>query len=368
MNDQELNRRWRLILGPEHPQQLSADDQQRELCLSQLYAQEYNGRAANDRSGGQNSPNFPNPIRWLNAVREAFPQSTVDVLQRHGLEHYGLSELLLDEQLLKSQKADINLLQTMLAFRGQIPAHLQGELERIIVTVCQELEDVLAQQLPSIFSGRRMPGTQSRPMPFSYIDWQRVIRRNLRHYQADSNTLILERLYFYQTQHSQIPWDIYLVVDQSGSMLNSLIHASVMATIFCRLPMLNVHLYLFDSRVVDFSEHSDDPLHILLNVQMGGGTDIAKAMQFTRSKIEQPNRSIVILISDFYEGGNVSELYQQTEYMQQDGVTLLGLTALDPDGQAFYDNKVTNQLLHRGMEIAAMTPQHLSQWIAQVIT
>jgi len=364
MNEHELNRRWRLILGPEVQDELSEDDLLRESCLNQLYSHEYNGRQA---TGGQDSNSLPNPVHWLNEVRKVFPQSTVDILQQHGLDHYGLSELLLDEKLLKSRKADIELLQTLLAFRDQIPVQLEGELERIIVTVCQELEAVLVQQMPSFFSGQRIPSTQSRPMPFCYIDWQRVIRRNLRHYQADSNSLVLERLYFYQTQKSQIPWDIYLVVDQSGSMLNSLIHASVMATIFCRLPMLNIHLYLFDTRVVDFTEHAQDPLHILLNVQMGGGTDIAKAMAFTHEQIEQPNRSVVVLISDFYEGGNVHALYQQTEQMKQDGVTLLGLTALDCNGETFYDNKITNQLLHRGMEIAAMTPEHLSQWIAQVI-
>ncbi|HIF9420949.1 TPA: VWA domain-containing protein [Photobacterium damselae] len=369
MMEKELERRWRLILGRSLSYPLNDEDRLRDVCLEELYSYEYQNRysaGALSRQGGQGT-SIPNPIDWLNKVKKAFPKSSVEILQKHGLEHYGLSALLLDEEILKQQKPDLNLLQLLLSFREQIPPQLESELERIITTVCGELEEVLSQQVQGVFTRHRITQTHSRTMPLSYTDWQRTIMRNLKHYQIEQNTLILERPFFYQTQHNQIPWDIYLVVDQSGSMLDSLIHASVLATVFCRLPMLNVHLYLFDTRVVDLTEYAHDALHTLLNVQLGGGTDIGLAMEFTRQQIHSPQRTMVVLISDFYEGGSPSRLLSQVKVMAKDGVTLLGLTALDGQGEAHYDNRITQSLLREGMNIAAMTPEHLSRWVAQVI-
>ncbi len=369
MMNKELERRWRVILGRSMSYPLNGDDSLRDACLEDLYSYEYRSRYGSGSSGvgGQGRNPMPSPVNWLDKVKKAFPKASVEILQRHGLEHYGLSELLLDEDTLKQQTPDMNLLQLLLSFREQIPTHLESELERIITTVCGELEEVLSQQVQGVFARHRMTQTHSRPMPLSYTDWQRTITRNLKYYQAEQNTLILERPFFYQTQQNQIPWDIHLVVDQSGSMLDSLIHASVLATIFCRLSMLNVHLYLFDTKVVDLTEHTHDALHTLLNVQLGGGTDIGLAMEYTRNQIQSPQRTMVVLISDFYEGGAPARLISQVKDMAQDGVTLLGLTALDGQGEAHYDNHITQQLLREGMEIAAMTPEHLSRWVAQVI-
>lgn len=366
MTNTELSRRWRLILGGRFPQQLNADDTHKDECLDTLYNRELQARMPSHMTGGRSS-GAPQPIHWLNSVRRAFPKATADILQRHGLNHYGLSELLMDDELLRQQKPDMALLQTLLAFKDTLPKTLSSEIERIISTVCDELEQVLSQQVHSTFSRQRIPLTQSRPMPLSYTDWQRTITRNLKHYQPESETFILERPFFYQTQHHQIPWDIYLVIDQSGSMLGALIHASVIAAIFCRLPMLNVRLYLFDTRVVDFTEHTHSPLDVLLNVQMGGGTDIGGALAFTHTQIEQPQRAIVVLVSDFAEGGSPHPLYQTVDKMQHDGIILLGLTALDQEGNAQYNNHVTERLLAQGMPIASMTPENLSQWIAEVI-
>ncbi|ELR66895.1 Mg-chelatase subunit ChlD [Photobacterium marinum] len=366
MNNHELSRRWRLILGSRFPQTLGEDDTRKDECLDELYDREYQARVPWHHIGGRHSGS-PCPVDWLHKVRRAFPKATADILQRHGLDHYGLTELLMDEELLRQQKPDMALLQTLLAFKDKLPESLSPEIERIISTVCEELEQVLSQPVRSMFSRQRIPLTQARPMPLSYTDWQRTITRNLKHYQPEDDTFILERPFFYQTQHNQIPWDIYLVIDQSGSMLSALIHASVIAAIFCRLPMLNIRLYLFDTRVVDFTEQADSPLNVLLNVQMGGGTDIGSALAFTHSQIEHPQRSIVVLVSDFAEGGSPQPLYQTVDKMQQDGITLLGLTALDQQGNAQYNNHVTEHLLVKGMPIASMTPENLSQWIAEVI-
>ncbi|KDM90317.1 VWA domain-containing protein [Photobacterium galatheae] len=366
----ELSRRWRLILGSAHPHALSGEDTARDECLDTLYAHEYQGRGGGQQGNGLQGgtvSGMPRPVTWLNQVRKAFPVPAAEILQKEGIERYGLQELLLDKEILAAMKPNIGLLQTILAFRAQIPASLEKEIEAIVAQVCAELEEVLAQPVQSPFARQRTPFRSSRKMPVALTDWRSSLMRNLKHYQPDEQALLPERMFFYQSQVSQVCWDIHLVVDQSGSMLNNLIHATVVAAIFCRLSVLKVRLVLFDTRVVDMSEFIDDPVRNLLSVQLGGGTDIGKAMQYTREQITQPHRSIVVLISDFYEGGSPTNLYHQVAKMQEAGVTLLGLTAMDSNGAASYDHHIIDRLLKMDMPIASMTPENLSQWVADVI-
>ncbi|MDO6708118.1 VWA domain-containing protein [Photobacterium sp. 1_MG-2023] len=360
----KLSRRWRLILGNAHPQPLSGEDAIRDECLETLYVNEYHDR--NGLSGGT-AFGMPKPVTWLNQVRKAFPVPAADILQKDGVDRYGIQELLLDKDMLASLKPDIGLLQTILSFRSQIPPALENEIEAIVKQVCADLEAVLAQPVQSPFARQRTPFRSSRKMPFALTDWRSSLMRNLKHYQPDEQVILPERMFFYQSQVSQVCWDIHLVVDQSGSMVNNLIHATVIAAIFCRLSVLNVRLVLFDTRVVDMSDLIDDPVRNLLSVQLGGGTDIGKAMQYTREQITQPHRSIVVLISDFYEGSSPANLYQQVAKMQEAGVTLLGLTAMETNGAASYDHQIIDRLLKMDMPIASMTPEHLSQWVADVI-
>lgn len=363
----ELARRWRLILGQDaqlHPQQsalLSEDDALRDSSLDYLYQREHQSRV-----GGQGDTAI-NAVKWLQQVRGVFPQSAVEILQKQAVDRYQLTELLTDKDTLQAATANLNLVQTLLSFRASLPADIMAEVRRIIEQVCAELEAVLSQKVNSHFSAKKCRHLHGGRPQLTNMDWSRSIKRNLKHYDPEAELLILERMMFYKNQQNALPWELFVVIDQSGSMLESLIHSAVLAAIFCRLKALNTHLILFDTSVVDLSEHADDPVENLLSVQLGGGTDIGGAMGYVNECITQPKRSMVVLISDFYEGGSEINLYQQTEKMHDSGVKMLGLAALNEDCNPEFDRDVADQLCQRGMHVSAMTPDHLVAWVAEAM-
>jgi Mg-chelatase subunit ChlD len=175
----------------------------------------------------------------------------------------------------------------------------------------------------------------------------------------------LEKPLFYSRVHRQNPWDLFLVVDQSGSMVDSLIHSAVLVGIFQSLPMLRTRLIVFDTSVVDLTDQVGDPVELLLRVQLGGGTDIGQAVRFVDPFIARPKETMVVLITDFFEGADPKILMEQVARLAQHGVTLLGLAALDDRADPAYNKDLAKQLVKRGMHVAAMTPDHLAQWVAE---
>lgn len=381
----EMQRRWRLILGKDaegngksdgeggQSSKLDAIDLQRDQSLDYLYNREYQNRsqARGDKDSlgreGSLDPSSPTAVTWLNKTRQLFPKSTVDYLQKEAIDRYQMLSLLTDKEVLAKATPSIELIHTLLSFKNHLPKELMSEVRRVIQKVCAEIEDVLAQKVLSQFSSRRIRHLSGGRRQFTNLDWHRSIRENLHNYIEEEDSIILENLRFYQRQQQQIPWDLYIVIDQSGSMFDNVIHSAVLGSIFCRLRALKSHLILFDTNVVDMTEQMRDPVETLLAVQLGGGTDIGKAMRYTSDKINQPHRSIVVLISDFYEGANPAILFEEIKVMRDSGVKLLGLSALSSDTNADYCEHTARELVDLGMDIGAMTPDHLAKWIADTI-
>lgn len=361
----EYERRWRLILGQDSngalPDSLTATDRARDLTLHYLYEREHQARGA-----GLGDTKIT-PTQWLQQVRQVFPKSTVEILQKQAIERYRLTELLTDVNTLRQAEPNMTLVQTLLSFRNQLSAEVMAEVRRIISKVCQELEEALSQKVQAYFSARKLRHLHGGRKQLSNLDWSRSIRRNLKNYNKEADLLILERMLFYKNEQSHIPWDLYIVIDQSGSMLDSLIHSAVLAAIFCRLSALKTHLILFDTSIIDLTDKVDDPVESLLSVQLGGGTNIGNAMGYVNDIITQPARSMVVLISDFCEGADPGRLYQHTANMKDSGVQLLGLAALNDDCNPDYDHNIARELTGLGLNVAAMTPDHLAEWIAKTI-
>jgi Mg-chelatase subunit ChlD len=148
-------------------------------------------------------------------------------------------------------------------------------------------------------------------------------------------------------------------------MIDSVIHSAVMAGIFRSISSLRTRLLVFDTSVVDLSDQANDTVELLLRVQLGGGTDIAGALAYAESQIVQPRRTILILVTDFYEGGNEQQLSDVVAKLSNDGVILLGLAALDRRAEPAYNRDLAAQLAKRGMTIGAMTPDRLAEWVAE---
>jgi uncharacterized protein with von Willebrand factor type A (vWA) domain len=199
------------------------------------------------------------------------------------------------------------------------------------------------------------------------FDWRRTIKANLAHYDMANKRLLIGQARFNSRVRRRLPWDVVLCVDQSGSMASSLLYSAVCASILAGLPGINVRLIVFDTSVVDLTHLAHDPVSVLMTVQLGGGTDIAGAMAFCERQIRTPRRTVLTLISDFEEGGSVQALLATVTRLREAGVTLLGLAALDEEAAPIYDPHIGGRLADRGMNIAALTPDHFAAWLAEVM-
>ena len=370
--------RWRLVLGrysdQRLPQPTSEEGRRREAALDYLYGREYTGRGARPGDGDGNDeiapgsldPSMPSVVDWLGEVRELFPVETVEVVEKHALERYGLTELVSDPEVLARLEPSQELLATLLALKGQLDQRVLGEVRRIVRRVVDDLRRKLETEVRRSLAGRLNQHRHS-PIPVTTaFDPRGTIRANLKHFDVERQQLVVADPRFFERNTRRIPWEIVLLVDQSGSMVSSVIHSAVMAGIRSGLPSDRLKLVVFDTSVVDLTDLAGDPVELLMSVQLGGGTDIAQAVRYAEQVIEQPHRAVVVLVTDFCEGGPPAGLVDATRRLVESRVTTIGLAALDGSAHPHYDKQMAGALADVGMEIAALTPGQLAEWLAEV--
>ncbi len=368
--------RWRLVLGRYAERQMpgscqSGTGRRMDGALDYLYGREYQGRGLrNDGPCGPGSLDASQLtlVNWLSEVRELFPQDTVEVIEKHALDRYGLTELVTDPKTLQRLEPNQQLLRTLLTLRGHLTGEVLEVARKIIRQVIEEIRRKLEPQVRQTLAGRLNRFRHSPLAVAQNFDAAGTVRRNLKHFDAERGKLVIEDLRFFERNARRLPWHIVLCIDQSGSMVDSVIHSAVMAGILAGLPAFRVKIVVFDTAVVDLSEHADDPVEILMKVQLGGGTDISRAVRYCAQIIENPQRTIFVLVSDFCEGAPPGELTRAVRALAEARVKLLGLAALDGQAHPAYDRQMAEKLAACGMEIAALTPQRLAQWLVKAIS
>jgi Mg-chelatase subunit ChlD len=373
--------RWRLVLGRYAGRRLQPEmdglAQRRERALDYLYGREYAGRGVRGRDGGASArgvgPGSLDPSqltvpRWLAETRELFPRETLETIERHALERYGLHQLVTDKATLEKLEPNEHLLATLLAFKGQMKGEVLEAARRLVKKIVDQLRERLAREVRAALAGRLDRFRRSPLAVAQNFDWRGTLRANLKHWQPDRQRLVIERALFHARTRRQLPWRIVLVVDQSGSMIGSVIHSAVLASILAGLPSLDVRLLVFDTAVVDLSSQVNDPVEVLMSVQLGGGTDIGRALGQAERLIELPQRTVLVLVTDFCEGAPPQRMFQVTKRLHDAGVTLIGLTALDPEAQPVYDEGLAGRMAALGMDVLAATPVELARWLAKRLT
>ena len=371
--------RWRLVLGKYASDQLSVamgvQQRRMEQSLDFLYGREYQGRGIRgqgdgkpkERTGTLSSSQLTIP-HWLSEVRELFPKETVETIEKHALERYGMTELVTDQDTLEKLEPNMDLLKMVLTFKGHMKGEVLNSARRIIRQVVEELKENLAQDIRQVMAGKLNRFRRSPLKIAQNFDWRGTLRANLKNYDPARKHIVLEELKFFSRLKRHMPWEIILCIDQSGSMLGSVIHSAVMAGILAGLPLLRIKLIIFDTAVVDLSGYVDDPVEVLMSVQLGGGTDIGQAMEYCEKLVEIPRRTVLVLVSDFYEGASPKRLLASCKRLKEAGVTLIGLGALDEDANAAYDGKMAERLAAQGMDIATLTPKQLAEWLVKIIS
>jgi len=365
--------RWRLVLGQFARNHLCLGGggyQDMDRALNYLYGREYRGRGVRggdgNPEGGREASVFQVP-EWIRSVRELFPSETCEVIQRHALDRYQMKELVTDKQVLEQMQPSFDLLKTLLTFRGAMQGEVLELAHRLIRQVVVDLRRRLAREVRQTLWGRLNKIRRTRLKIYRNLDWVRTIHANLKNYDPERRTLALERLHFFSRVHRTNPWHIILCVDTSGSMLDSVIHSAVMAGIFHGLPSLRLSFVAFDTAVVDLSDEAGDPVELLLSVQLGGGTDIHKALCYCETLVAAPSRTVLVLVTDFREGGSPAGLVAAVRRLRESGVRVIGLAALSSDAQPSYHKEMAQQCVDAGAEVAAVTPRRLAEWIGSII-
>jgi hypothetical protein len=374
MSSEETLRRWRLILGryaaqPLSQTQFSAGDWKLDQALEYLYGREYEGRGLARSSGGPGSldPSQLRAVDWLNRSRSLFPQEVFERMQTQAIDRYQLTDLLSDPAVLRSLDATPGLAKALLGMRGRLSGQMRDAVREVIQKTVDEITRKLRNDFVNALVGRRNRMRRSHIKSAQNFDARATIAANLKHYDVERKQLVIEHPRFTRAVKRNLPWDVVLCVDQSGSMMDSVIYSAVIAGIMSSLPAVRVKLVVFDTSVVDLTHLAHDPVEVLLTVQLGGGTDIGRAVAYCESLVGNPQRTVFALISDFMEGAAPGPLLAAVQRMAQARVKLLGLAALDESANPVYDRQMAQRLADKGMHVAALTPTHFAQWLAEVM-
>jgi hypothetical protein len=379
--DQELWSRWRLVLGKAAEEQLAQsgggaaavltltdDERIMDEALAAIYddtggAESGNAGAAGLGSGGRSAgsgKSAPRLAKWLGDVRSLFPEDVVSIIQNDAMERRGWKQLLFEPELLATVKPDIGLVGTLMSLKGKIPEKTKETARLLVQAVVDDLKKRLDTDIRRAVTGA-LNRRQHSPLPsLSGIDWKRTIQRNLKHYSAERRQIIPEKFYYFDRARRSKEWTIIVDIDQSGSMADSVIWASVVGSIFASMPALDTRVVAFDTQVVDLTEQcANDPVDMLFGIQLGGGTDIHKSVQYCEQFITEPKKTLFILISDLLEGGSQAGLIRRMREMREAGVRTICLLALSDQGQPYYDEGVAKQFARDGTPSFACTPAML---------
>jgi Mg-chelatase subunit ChlD len=353
--------RWRMILGqsadPESSVQLDAEAKGMDEVLEALYAP--------NRRGGLESSS-PKVSRWLGDIRKYFPTPVVQIMQRDALQRLGLDRMLLEPELLEIVEPDIHLVGVLLSLNKVLPEQTRETARMVIKKVVDDIEKRLKSRLQE--SVKRALNRQSRnhrPRQ-QEIDWRRTIYQNLKHYQPEYQSVIPEKLSGFGRKGSGLK-HILLLIDQSGSMASSVVYASVFSAALASIRAVKINIVAFDTAVVDLSEQLDDPVELLFGVQLGGGTDIAKALTYASGLVQNPQDTILCLISDLYEAGNRGKLYAQANWLKQIGVNFICLLSLDDEGAPAFDHETAAEFETMEIPVFACTPEYFPEMFAAAI-
>lgn len=377
--NQEQLKRWRLILG-RHAQEslaqmgaggceLSADQLAMDEALAAIY-DESSGDGAGQ--GGRRSaglgPSAPNLAKWLGDIRNYFKEDVVTVIQNDAIERKGLKQLLFEPETLKNVEPNPQLVGTLMSLKGRIPERTKETARMVVRAVVDKIKRLLEQRIRQAVLGA-LNRKEHSPLPnTANIDWKWTIGRNLKNYQPSLGTIVPERVYFYSRAQRSNNWTVIVCMDQSGSMAESVVYGSVTGSIFASLPALNTRVVAFDTEIVDLTEQcGNDPVDMIFGVQLGGGTDINKAVAYCEKFISDPGQTIFFLISDLIEGGNQSQLRRRMHEMAASGVRVVCLLALSDSGIPFFDEQVAKKLSAGGVPCFGCTPNKLPELIEGVL-
>ena len=372
--EEEYLKRWRLILGGNEADGTGITLTQEEQRIDQSLEAVYDS----DRRGGLGS-SAPKVSRWLGDIREFFPQTVVQVIQRDAIKRLNITSLLTEKEMLETVVPDVHLVATLMSLSRVIPEKNKDMARQVVRKVVDELLRKLSAPTQQAVTGALNRSARRRNPRYNEIDWKTTITKNLKNYQPEYKTIIPEVRIGYGMKRKAMK-DIILCLDQSGSMGTSVIYSGIFGSVLASIPAVSTRMVVFDTTVVDLTDDLQDPVDLLFGVQLGGGTDIARALTYCQGVITRPQDTVLVLVTDLYEGGDAREMRKKFVSLVNSGVQLIVLPALNDDGAPSYDKSHAEFLANIGVPTFACTPdkfpdlmaaalskQDIGMWISQNI-
>ncbi|MEV4297976.1 VWA domain-containing protein [Microbispora rosea] len=359
--EDERLRRWRLVLGGAAEGTLEGADARMDAALTALYD-------GQERRGAGLGASAPRVARWLGDIREHFPSGVVQVMQKDAIERLDLTRLLLEPEMLEAVEPDVHLVGTLLSLSRLMPERARESARSVVRTVVRELEARLTRRTLTAVSGALDRSARThRPRRAAEVDWNRTIRANLHNYLPERKTVVPSRLVGYARGQRAVQREVVLAVDQSGSMAASVVYAGVFAAVLASMRSLKTSFVAFDTAVADLTDRLRDPVEVLFGTQLGGGTDINRAVAYCQRLVTRPADTIFLLVSDLYEGGPREEMLRRIAAMTAAGVQVIVLLALSDEGTPQYDHDNAAALAAIGVPAFACTPDAFPGLMAAAI-
>jgi Mg-chelatase subunit ChlD len=364
----ERLRRWRLVLGDEARQPLGEvalgeADAAMDRALEALY--DADGKGAGSRKGGLGA-SAPSVARWLGDIRTYFPSSVVHVMQKDALERLGLQQMLLEPEMLREVEPDVHLVANLLSLNRVIPERTRETARAVVRKVVDDLQKRLAEPVRRAVTGSLSRATRNRRPRLAEIDWHRTIRANLHTYDPESRTVIPETLIGHGRRRSSLR-DVVLCIDQSGSMATSVVYSSVFGAVLASMRAVTTRMIVFDTAVVDLTAELHDPVDLLFGTQLGGGTDINRALAYCQTLVTRPAQTVLVLVTDLFEGGDADEMIKRAATLVASGVRMVCLLALSDAGAPVYDGRNAARLAALGVPTFACTPDLFPELMAAAL-
>ena len=360
--EEELLKRWRLILGGDEADgtgvTLNLEEQRIDHSLEAVYD--------SDRRGGLGS-SAPKVSRWLGDIREFFPQTVVQVIQRDAIKRLNLTSLLTEKEMLETVVPDVHLVATLMSLSRVIPEKNKEMARQVVRKVVEELLRKLSAPTQQAVTGALNRSSRRRNPRYNEIDWKTTITKNLKNYQPEYKTIIPEVRFGFGRKRKAMK-DIVLCLDQSGSMGTSVIYSGIFGSVLASIPAVSTRMVVFDTAVVDLTDDLQDPVDLLFGVQLGGGTDIARALTYCQGVITRPQDTVLVLVTDLYEGGDAREMRKKFVSLVNSGVQLIVLPALNDDGAPAYDKNHAEFLANIGVPTFACTPDKFPDLMAAALS
>ena len=350
---------------------LGPHDRRIDAALGALYDRDERAGDGRRRSSGQRRGGLgrsrPGVVRWLGDIRRYFPGDVVTILQRDAVERLDLQQLLLEPELLSAMEPDIGLVTLLVELNKVLPDETRATARQVIAQVLAEVEARLTDHTRRAVRGALARSTRTRRPRPGDIDWPHTISANLRHWLPEQRTIVPEQLVGHGRRQQSLARDVIIAVDQSGSMADSVVYASLFAAVLAQLPSLRTHFVAFDTAITDLTPFLHDPVEVLFGVQLGGGTDIASALTYCQRRIERPRETVMVLVSDLFEGGNGELMRRRVGEMTAAGVSVLVLLALSDEGAPAHDREQAAALVALGATVMATTPDEFPDLLADAL-